>query len=52
MQTGETALEEAPGGHSVPAVIIGVSYYEARKDKEEINRQISVIYYLVPIFGM
>ena len=28
MQTGQAAFEEAPGGHPVPAVIVGVSYDE------------------------
>ena len=43
MQTGQTAFEEAPSGHLVPAVIIRITDDKTREDEEEIHRQIAVI---------
>ena len=51
MQTRETALEESPCGHPVPAVVIGVADDEAAQHKEEIHRQIAVVHYLRPEIG-
>ena len=47
MQPRETPLEEAPGGHPVPAVVIGVAHDEAAQHEEEIHRQVAVIHDLI-----
>ena len=43
MQTNQSALEEAPGAHLVPTVIVGIADDKARKCKEEIDRPIPVV---------
>ena len=48
MQAGKTALEKAPGGHPVPAVIIGIADDKAAQHEEEINRQVAVVDNLGP----
>ena len=44
MQPRETPFEEAPGGHPVPAVVIGVTHDKAAQHEEEIHRQVAVIH--------
>ena len=43
MQTYQASLKEIFYGHSVPAVIIGISYYKTGKNKKEIHSQITMI---------
>ena len=43
MQADDTAFEESTDTHPVPAVIIGITDYKARKDKEEVDGKIAVI---------
>ena len=40
----EAALEEAPGGHAVPAVVVGITYHEAAQNEEEVHGQVAVIH--------
>lgn len=43
VKTYEAALEEAPGGHSVPTIVVGITDDETGEDKEEIDSEIAVI---------
>ena len=44
VQARETPLEESPGGHPVPPVVIGVAHDKAAQREEEIHRQVPVIH--------
>ena len=48
MQARETALEEAPGGHFVPAVIVCIADDKAGQNEEEIHSQVAVVDVLRP----
>ena len=43
MQTDDTAFKESTDAHPVPAIIIGIADYEARKHKEKVYGKITVI---------
>ena len=43
VQTHQTALEEVPRSHSVPAVVVGIANHETRQGKEEIHCKIAMI---------
>ena len=43
LQTYHASCEEAANGELTPTVIVGVADNKARKDKEEINRSVSVV---------
>ena len=43
MQARQTALEKAPGGHFVPAVVVSITDDETAQHKEEIHGQVPVI---------
>ena len=43
MQADQAALEEIAVGHAPPAVVVGITDDEARKDEEEIDGQITVV---------
>ncbi len=47
MEPCETPFEEAPGGHPVPAVVIGVPHDKAAQHEEEIHGQVAVIHDLI-----
>ena len=52
MQAYETAFEELPCVHAFPAAVVGIAYYEARKDEEEVNGYMAVVqrgYYSVSV---
>ena len=43
MQADDTAFEESADTHPVPAVIIGITDYKARKHKEKVDGKIAVV---------
>ena len=43
MQPGQTAFEEAPGGHLVPAVIVGIADDETGEYEEEVDGEEPVV---------
>ena len=44
VQARQAPLEEAPGGHPVPAVVVGVAHHETAQHEEEIHRQVPVVH--------
>ena len=48
VQARQTPLEVAPGGHPVPAVVIGVADDEAAQHEEEVDGQVAVVHDLRP----
>ena len=49
---GAAAGEEAPGGHFVPSVVIGIAYYKSGQNKEKIHSQIPMVYNLCAEYGV
>ena len=43
MKTHQTTFKKAPCSHAVPTVIVSISDHEARKNKKEIDCQITMI---------
>ena len=43
VQTDETAFEEVPRGHAVPAVVVGIADNKARQHEEEVDGKVAVI---------
>ena len=46
-QTYQPALEEVPGRHFLPAVIVGIADDKAREHEEEVHSQVAVVDRLV-----
>ena len=47
MQAHDSSLEKSPQSHFAKAVVVGIAYHIAGKQKEEVDGQITMVDYLL-----